>query len=51
MGEGVKGWGQAVLIIGGDVVGKTVQSEPQARFLMCSVRPMPELLDHFVDCI
>lgn len=42
------GWGQAILIIG-DAVDKTVPSDPQTRILLCSVRPVPELLDHFVD--
>lgn len=45
----MKGCGQAVLLIGGDVVDKTKQSDPQARFLLCSLRPMPEFLDRFID--
>lgn len=42
------GWGRTVLIIG-DAVRRTVQSEPQAKFLLGSRRPPPQHLDHFVD--
>lgn len=44
------GWGGgADLIIGDNAVDETEQSNPQARFLLCSVRPVPEHLDRFAD--
>lgn len=43
----MRGWGQAVLILGGDTVDKTVQT-PKLHF-SCVTESRAEHLDHFID--